>query len=361
VLSRRRFGQQDEMIFNIFEDCGNRVRGTVIPDNYSGICQIRVSAGDREIAVFPTNEFNPGALAQGLHETGFVDFTITEDSLPGLSALADLQIHEAGTGFLLYRRFRPSMLTGKYLRLETHLLPLWRFDDAVEPRFQQHYRGVERLGFYGSRQIFHLSQGSIYASGRLQIKNFMFCVDNGFKFLAVLHEPYEELAERVLVLKSIKNVGMDFLAEREALHLRKAVEYAAALPITSEKALQKALEQMPAELLLALANPVVRQFSTFQLEEPPPKNGVAQALDILAQSAVIGLRSEPELFAHSLGALLNVSPSSLPIPPRSPKVVELAEMFRRWRFLEVILEKDLELYSVVADAHRKARTSDAKC
>lgn len=348
------------MIFNIVEDSGNRVRGTVIPDNYSGICQIRVTAGDREIAVLPTNELNPGALAQGLHETGLVDFTLTEESLPGLSAFTDLEIHDAGTGFLLYRRFRPSMLPGKYLRLETHLLPLWRFDDAVEPRFQQHYRGIERLGFFGSRQIFHLSQDSIYASGRLQIKNFMFCVDNGFKFLVMLHEPYEELAERVLVLKSVKNVGMNFLAEREALHLGKAVEYAAALPMANEKALQRALQQMPSELLLALANPVVRQFSTLHLEEPPPKGGVAQALDILAQSAVIGLRREPELFAHSVGELFNVNPASLPVAPTSPKVGELAEMFRSWSFLEVIIEKDLELYHLVLDAHRKAQGADAR-
>ena len=151
--------QQDEMIFNIFHDSGDRISGTVIPDSYSDVCHIRVGVGGREIAVFPTNEFNPGALAQGLHESGLVNFSITEQSLPGLSAFADLEIREAKTDILLYRRFQPSMLFGKYLRLETHLLPLWRLDDAVEFRFQQHYRGIDTLSFYTSRQIFHLSQG----------------------------------------------------------------------------------------------------------------------------------------------------------------------------------------------------------
>ena len=72
------------MIFNIFHDSGDRISGTVIPDSYSDVCHIRVGVGGREIAVFPTNEFNPGALAQGLHESGLVNFSITEQSLPGL-------------------------------------------------------------------------------------------------------------------------------------------------------------------------------------------------------------------------------------------------------------------------------------
>ena len=39
------------------------------------------------------------------------------------------------------------------------------------------------------------------------------------------------------------------------------------------------------------------------------------------------------------------------------KSYKLAEIFRSWGFLEVILEKDLELYSQVVEAHRKAQGS----
>jgi hypothetical protein len=341
------------MIFNIFLDSGDRICGTVIPDNPSVVCNIRVTVGGREIAVFPTNELNHGVLARRLHDTGLVDFSITEQSLPGLPGFDDLEIHDAGTDLLLYRRLRSSMLLGKYLRLETHLLPLRRLDDAVKHRFQMHYSGIETLGLNFSRQVFHLSQDSIYASGRILIKNFMFCVDKGFRFFVTLHDPYVELAERVLVLNSIKKLGMSSLGARDAMYLSKAIEYAASLPMTSEKALKRALERMPVDLIIVLANPVVRQLSTSNLDEPLGKGAVAQALDILSQSTFIGLRREPEPFAHALGELFNLNPISLPVAPPFPKIIELAEVFRSWSFFEVILEKDLELYHHVLEAHQK--------
>ena len=77
----------------------------------------------------------------------------------------------------------------------------------------------------------------------------MFCVDNGFKFLVMLHKPYEEFPEQVLVLNNVNKLRMNLFGERETLHLRKAVQYAAALPMTREKDLKRALQQMPADLV----------------------------------------------------------------------------------------------------------------
>ncbi len=71
------------MIFNIFHDSGARVSGTIIPDNPGVVCNVRVLAGGREIAVFATDQLNQGVLDLRLHDTGLVDFTITEKSLPG--------------------------------------------------------------------------------------------------------------------------------------------------------------------------------------------------------------------------------------------------------------------------------------
>jgi hypothetical protein len=349
------------MVFDIFYDGGDRVCGTVIPDSYSGVCSIRVSARGRELGVFPTDELNQGVRDVGAHETGLVNFTLTEQSLPGLSAFNDLEIRDADTNLLFYRRLQPGMLTQKYLRLETHLLPLWRLDEAVKPRFQQYYRGVETLGLNCTRQIFHLSQDSIYASGRILIKNFMFCVDNGFKFLVMLHDPHEELAERLLVLNLIEKAGLNSLGEREVMNLRGAIEYAVSLPIKgekplkeSEKALKRALREMPADVARTLANPIVRQFSTSTLDDQPAQGGVAWALDVLAQSAVVGLRSDPEQFANAVGELLGLDPMNLPIASRLSRVIEFAEMLRRWGYCDIILEKDLELYSLVLEAHQKS-------
>ena len=146
------------MIFNIYHDSGDRVCGTVIPDTYSDVCHVRVSAKGGEVATFPTDELNQGVRNIGLHETGLVNFSITEEKLPGLSTFEDLELHEADSDLLLYRRFRPGMISQKFLRLETQLLPLWRLDEAVKHRFQQYYREIEALGRGCTTQLFHLSQ-----------------------------------------------------------------------------------------------------------------------------------------------------------------------------------------------------------
>jgi hypothetical protein len=344
------------MIFNIYHDSGDRVCGTIIPDTFSAVCHVRVSAGGREISIFPTDELNQGVLDLGLHETGLVNFTITEQSLPGLSTFDDLELHEAGYDLLLYRRFQPGMISQKFLRFETQLLPLWRLDEAVKPLFQQYYKAIETLGRSGTTQIFHLSQDSIYASGRILIKNFLFCIDNGFKFLAIIRDPYEELAERLLVMNKIERDGVNPIGEREVMNLRDAIEFAGSLPIDNEKAIVRALRRMPMDVAMSLANPVVRQFSTSNLDEQPSQGGVAAALDILAQSALVGLHSEPQQFASALGELLDHDLSGLVYVPRFQTVIELAEVIRHSGYCDMILERDLELYHYVLESHKKSLT-----
>ena len=50
--------------------------------------------------------------------------------MPGIAAVAGLEIEEAESGLLIYRRSRPQFVPDKVFRMETHLLPLWRIDDT---------------------------------------------------------------------------------------------------------------------------------------------------------------------------------------------------------------------------------------
>ena len=231
----------------------------------------------------------------------------------------DEKLREADSNLLLYRRFRPGMISQKFMRLETQLLPLWRLDEAVKHRFQQYYREIEALGRGCTTQLFHLSQDSIYASGRILIKNFMFCVDNGFKFIAMVRDPYEELAERLLVMNKIEKGGVNPLGERELMNLREAIDYSGSLPIDNERAFTRALRRMPMDVAMSLANPVVRQFSTSILDEQPSQGGVAAALDVLAQSSLVGLRVESEQFASSFGELVSEDLTNISLFPVFPK------------------------------------------
>jgi hypothetical protein len=181
-----------------------------------------------------------------------------------------------------------------------------------------------------------------------------FCDDYGFKYITMVRDPYEELAERLLVMNRIEKGGLNPLGEREVMNLREAIEFAGSLPLDSEKAFRRALRRMPMDVAMSLANPVVRQFSTSTLDEQPTQGGVAAALDVLAQSTLVGLRAESEQFARALGELINQDLTDGALFPAFPKAIELADVIRRSGSCEGILEKDLELYGYVLESCKKA-------
>jgi len=339
------------MRFNIFHDKGGRISGFVIPDSYSKIHSLRVMSDGRSLGVFPTNEFNEAFFRTGQHESGLVNFLITETMVPGLSSLHDLTLLEDESGFLLYRRLQPDMLTKKYLRLETQLFPLWRLDNAFQHRFQQFYHRIEALGATMTGPLFNLTQSSIYLSGRLQLKNYGSFVDKGFELLILLRDPYDELAERLLVLNQVQRTGQSPLDERELINMRKAIEFAGGLPLNDAHGVKRAFARMPIDVAVTMANPVVRQFTTSTLDEQASSTGVATTLDILANAALVGLRAEPEQFVCAVEELLGVDVSDDNLMPVFPPVAALSAALRDTGYCEGFLEKDLELYHAVLQAY----------
>jgi hypothetical protein len=155
-------------------------------------------------------------------------------------------------------------------------------------------------------------------------------------------------------MNKIEKGGVNPLGERELMNLREAIDYSGSLPIDNERAFTRALRRMPMDVAMSLANPVVRQFSTSTLDEQPSQGGVAAALDVLAQSSLVGLRVESEQFASSFGELVSEDLTNISIFPVFPKVIELTEIIRGSGYCETILEKDLELYGYVLESRRRA-------
>ncbi len=138
-------------------------------------------------------------------------------------------------------------------------------------------------------------------------KNYGYYIESGFQTLVVLQDPYAELAERLLVLSKIRQIGTAHLGMRESVALEPAMDFAEALPTQDEKALKRALRQMPETVTALLANPLVRQFAAASPDEMPSGAAVAAGLDILANSALVGLRHQPGKFLQGLAELLDVA------------------------------------------------------
>jgi hypothetical protein len=343
------------MLFNFEEDSGERVTGYIVPDGYSDVPTIRVCNKGKELYKFPANEKREALVHAGRHETGQCGFSIDTSVLPNIRDLVDLELFEAESDILVYRRPQPHNIKKKLLRLETHLFPLWTLDDAIAPQFQYFARGIENLGRETVTQLFLLNRvESVYLSGKILYKNYGYYIESGFQTLVILQDPYAELAERLLVLSKIRQIGTAHLGMRESVALEPAMDFAETLPTQDEKALRRALRQMPENVTALLANPLVRQLAAASPDEMPSGAAVAAGLDILANSALVGLRHEPGKFLQGFAELLEIDADSLPRLPQFATVAPLAQFLRNSGEVDRILEKDVELYHYVEAAFNKS-------
>jgi hypothetical protein len=343
------------MLFNLEEDSGGRIIGYLVPDGYSAVPTIRVCARGAEVAAFAANETREALVHAGRHETGQCGFSIDASLVPDLPDLVDLELFDAETGILIYRRPRPDNIKKKLLRLETHLFPLWAVDNAIAPQFQYFARGIESFGRETVTQLFLLNRvESVYLSGKILYRNYAYFIESGFQTLVMLQDPYEELAERLLVLSKIRKVKTVLLGMREGAALEPAIAFAESLPFQDEKALRRALRQMPENVTTLLANPLVRQLTAATPDEMPGGGAVAMALDILANSTLVGRRHEADAFLHAFAELLDLETGSLPPAPQFATVAPLARFLRESGEVDIFLEKDLELYHYVEGAANKA-------
>lgn len=342
------------MLFNLEADVGDAVVLYLVPDSAAGVATIVARSNGQSVLSLPANEIRQALVDAGRHQTGACGFRLHEQVLPGLAGMADLELYDAETNLLLYRRPHPEHLRKKIVRIETHLFPLWRLDDTLKPRFQYFARGIEALGRETTTQLFLLNHvASIYLSGRILYNNYRHYIDTHFDTIFVMHHPYEEMAERLLVLGQIKKVGTDVLGMRDSMSLHSTIEFAQSLPVHDEDALRKALYKMPPSVAHALSNPVVRQLTTRTPDEMPGGRAVSSALDLLASFTVVGLRRRPELILSAIAEMTEFESMALPDLAKFRSVGSLALALKRSRIVEPLLEKDMELYQNVAAAFKK--------
>jgi hypothetical protein len=195
-------------------------------------------------------------------------------------------------------------------------------------------------------------------SGRLLYKNYAHFIEKGFKTFLVIQDPFDELAERLLVLSRVRKMGgAQVLGLRDNAGLEATIHFAEQLvsqPLKDEKLLRRKLKMMDADVAAILSNPLTRQLTVENLDGFPTRNAVASALDILSSVAVFGFRSQPEDFQLAVGEFLQIDPRKLCPFPQLEKVPLLAEALKRSGQVESILEQDLEVYEYVMQASQKA-------
>jgi hypothetical protein len=342
--------------FSTTADDGHTVTGYFVPDSFSGKSVIRVVPGSGEPFLFAANWTIPSLVEVGRHETGLCGFRIDASVLPNLADILDFEIREPETGLRIYRR-RPTgaAVAAKIFRLETQLEPLTQLDASVEPRFQFHYGSIERLGHETAAQIFQLiGADSSYASGRLLIKPYEFFLDNcGFRTVCMLRDPFDELAERLIVLQRASQGDSSTLDARDLTLFEPAIAFAASLDLADDRQLARAFRGISRGDALNFADPLVRSLTARAPDEFARDASIASAIQTLSGFAVVGLRACPEPFIEALAALLDIDRTEIPAIAESPAVTELGHKLRSFSSVKSLLEFDLEVYAQVESALAK--------
>jgi hypothetical protein len=344
------------MLFNLERDLGSAIIAYLVPDSLVAPAMMRVHGHGRDLATIEANETREALVAAGRHPSGRCGFRIDEAMIPGLAQIGDLELREAETDVLVYRRHHPeNAVPHRLFRLETHILPLWRLDDVLEPEFHMWYKGVDRYGRETATQIFCFDQyPSLYVSGRLLLKSYEYYLGKGFKTIAILRDPYDELAERILILKHIGPHAEKLLGLRDALTFEPVIACLEELERFAEPDLKRFFRTLPAVAVAALANPLVRQLTSHSPDEMPGHSSLAAALDALASFEILGLRSNAGLFLHALSDLCGLDVETMPGIDEFPLVHELGRRLRTISSIESFLEKDLDLYQQTTRAFEMA-------
>lgn len=343
------------MLFNIEADTGHEIIGYVVPDNFEKTPVLEIKDNGETLLTLPCNQERYALVAAGRHATGLCGFSITEEMIGGLVGRQSIEIIDAETGLLIYRRRNPeSVIQKRVLRLETHLFPLWDLDDAIGSRFQIFHKGIERLGRESTTQTFHLdNMTSLYMSGRIAIRPYENLVSDRFHCLLLMSDPFYELAERLYLLKNIGKMKGEILGPRDSVYFEPVMTFAQDIQ-PDLKLLRKSFDVMSKDVISILRNPVARQLSAESLDDPSPKGAVARSLSALSTFALVGIREREDEFILDLCNSIELDAATLKRPPRFPRVEELAAVLRDIPEAEFLLEEDLEVFYVLRRAMETA-------
>ena len=333
------------MLFSVENDSGSSIKAYVIPDSAGTSPSVRIRSEGNELAVVTATVVRPEIVASGRHATGQCGFLINDSVVENLNAYADLEIVEAASGLLIYRRKVPAYLDSKIFRLETHLLPLWRFDDAFKDRFQFWYKGVDRHGSETSTQVFCIHNlDSAYISGRMLFSKIQFYLSQGYRTIAMFRDPFDELAERMIVLKNVGAQATELLGARDAMTYEPVIEALAEIETFDRASCKRFFKRAGEPVFSVLNNPLVRQLTSNSLDEVPTKSCISTALQILAGFEILGLRSDAAGYSQAVAETFDFAPSSVPVMTEFARVTELGNILRDIKDAELLLEHDLELY-----------------
>lgn len=340
------------MLFSIDEDAGARIVGWIMPDNPASTPRIAVFLDGALRRVINATVLRPLLREQGLHETGICGFVVDENGFPGLASVRDLELYDEATNIRIYRR-RPeaAKVDLRFFRLETRLVPQAVLNEPLQTLFHMTFTRLDRIPEEAVKSILGIAfSPSVFATGRLYFRTYEPILrDRGFRCSVLVRDPFEELAEQLLVLRwaaRTPNLAYSVLSEAH----RPLVESLAKADLEELGDLESWLGSLTAFERSLLASPLARLLTCRGSDDPLEASAVENALDTLSEMDVVGVADQAEAYWETLAAVLEVA---LPPLSWSRQTGELAQQVREWPSVQQLLAADIQIHADVGEAFER--------
>ncbi|WP_411037409.1 hypothetical protein [Shinella sp. BYT-45] len=344
------------MYFNVYTDSGSVIEGYLIPDGFSAKPEIVVRCEGSTFGPLPCDVFLSGPYDHKHHETGIVGFRLDEEKIPGLAGAKDIEIADAESGFIIYRRLLPAVhIRKRIFRLETQFAPHQEFDRSLKPYFQFYAAGAEKYGSETVRQMLEIvNQPSTYVSGRVMLKSVQQYFTQDTIRITSIRDPFYELAIRLGSISVFKRRRLSFVSERDEILFEPAMAYFADTNLTDYDAVRQKIRSAPKDILALFESPFTHQLVAASPTDKVSRDGVSAALDALSQFTVFSANEKDAQLAIDVAELLGVDETAISFSPVRSPFLELADVLREIKILEHVLENDLILFYFIRKAESRA-------
>ncbi|MFC6049894.1 hypothetical protein ACFPYM_18880, partial [Methylobacterium hispanicum] len=351
--------QRRDMRFFIDYDNGERIRGWIVPDNPLAISRVAVAVDGRRVAEVEAAHTDIVFKQNGWHSTGQCTFELTETEVPGIASLPRLELYDADTNVLVYRRAPPEGLVAERVMLiNTSIQPESVLQSALFPHFQQCHFGLERLSdevltsIFGCRYV-----ASALLAGAVTVPRYEGHFTPDVAVAAILlHDPYVEMATRMLWMRAHAPVANDPARAWRLGRFAEAARFSADFDYADPRSLKRFFRLLPEPAYYLLYNPLTRQLGTRLPDDPLNPGNSIVAIEILARVAIVGHRDYFDAFASTLFDRLGIAapiPAPAPIPADA---LALAERLRAVRAVESMLVFDVAMADAVTASLAKGWT-----
>lgn len=340
------------MYFHVDQDTGSYIAGWLITDNPGDVPELSIRIPNRKEITFSANVFRPDLRELGMHSTGQAGFLVDYQHVPDLADVQDISLVEPESGITIYKRFNASQhIDKKLLFVDVSGFPQIKMTRQLMAFFTQTYPVVERLPLETITGLLSLTNiRSIFIAGNLNWQRHgEIAKERGFITAALLRDPFEEMAEKLLFLSQALKQPENVRASPTIGRFIPLLPYLEGVDLNDSRSILATFRKIPNEVRRIVKSPMTATFGTTPDEQLQRRN-VSIALDSLAQFNVVGLRSKFEIFCAMLDEFAGAPITATADLSVLPGTTELAGRLSSIGVIADLLDEDIALYSLAAEA-----------